>query len=152
MTIVEQECRGEKEVVDASTLGRRMAGLRVPVADWKRQRERASEMEAGEVPISAGTGVSLPWTSGAVLANIQPNPTTTSSTRTLRQGRSLSRLRHTRQSHVRQKTVSFPLPLNIFLGHRHSWQAFEDRTAAIPPLNSCPTAQRVGFHPTILKR
>ncbi|KAG7492150.1 hypothetical protein MATL_G00012260 [Megalops atlanticus] len=62
-----------------------MAGLRVPAADWKRQRERASEMEAGEVPISAGTGVSLPWTSGAVLANIQPNPTTTSSTRALRQ-------------------------------------------------------------------
>ncbi|KAI1896407.1 hypothetical protein AGOR_G00094460 [Albula goreensis] len=85
MSIVGQEWRGEREVVDVSTLGRGMAGLRVPAVDWKRQRERASEMEAGEVPISAGTGVSLPWTSGAVLANIQPNPTTTSSTRALRQ-------------------------------------------------------------------
>ncbi|KAJ8414237.1 hypothetical protein AAFF_G00051070 [Aldrovandia affinis] len=119
-----------------------MAGLRVPAADWKRQRERASEMEAGEVPISAGTGVSLPWTSGAVLANIQPNPTTTSSTRTLRQ---------TRQSHVRERHGCFRCPL-VFSWSRQSGKAFEDRTAAIPPLNPCPIAHRVGFHRTIFEK
>lgn len=68
---------GERSKMRMSLL-REMVGSRELRVEWK---EKASEMEAGEVPISAGTGAPVPWTGGAVLANIQPNPcSTTSST------------------------------------------------------------------------
>ncbi|KAI7803232.1 putative zinc finger protein AEBP2-like [Triplophysa rosa] len=63
-----------------------MSGSRELLADWKGERcER--EMEAGGKSLSsAGTGAPVPWTGGAVLANIQPSPcSTTSSTHKQRQ-------------------------------------------------------------------
>lgn len=47
----------------------------------------------GEVPISAGTGAPVPWTGGAVLANIQPNPCSTTSSTHAETGKAHSHLR-----------------------------------------------------------
>lgn len=72
------------------SLLREMVGSRELRVEWK---EKASEMEAGEVPISAGTGAPVPWTGGAVLANIQPNPCSTTSSTHAETGKAHSHLR-----------------------------------------------------------
>ncbi|KAL1277898.1 hypothetical protein QQF64_024571 [Cirrhinus molitorella] len=60
-----------------------MSGSRELRADWK---ESERDGGGGKSLSSAGTGAPVPWTGGAVLANIQPSPcSTTSSTHKQRQ-------------------------------------------------------------------
>ncbi|KAK9977459.1 hypothetical protein ABG768_019272 [Culter alburnus] len=74
--------RGEIENADVA-LEREMSGSRELRADWK---ESERDGGGGKSLSSAGTGAPVPWTGGAVLANIQPSPcSTTSSTHKQRQ-------------------------------------------------------------------
>ncbi|KAF4116297.1 hypothetical protein G5714_003786 [Onychostoma macrolepis] len=73
---------GEIENADVS-LEREMSGSRELRADWK---ESERDGGGGKSLSSAGTGAPVPWTGGAVLANIQPSPcSSTSSTHKQRQ-------------------------------------------------------------------
>lgn len=80
---------GEIENADVS-LEREMSGSRELRADWK---ESERDGGGGKSLSSAGTGAPVPWTGGAVLANIQPSPcSSTSSTHKQRQVRANQRL------------------------------------------------------------
>lgn len=58
--------------------------------EWRGRQ--ASEMEAGGTSISAGTGAPEPWTDGAVLANVQPTPSSTTGLTHAETGKPLSRV------------------------------------------------------------
>ncbi|TRY98244.1 hypothetical protein DNTS_021336, partial [Danionella cerebrum] len=72
------------------SLWKEMSGSRELSADWK---ESERDGGGGKSLSSAGTGAPVPWTGGAVLANIQPSPcSTTTSTLKRRQVRPNQRL------------------------------------------------------------
>ncbi|CAL8287951.1 unnamed protein product [Boreogadus saida] len=101
-----------------------MVGSRELRVEW---REKASEMEAGGTSISAGTGAPVPWTDGAVLANVQPTPSSTTRLTHAETGEPFASLHHA--DHCRVQTRS-PYPnslsstaagrLQLPVDHEHS--------------------------------
>ncbi|CAL8342487.1 unnamed protein product [Arctogadus glacialis] len=77
-----------------------MVGSRELRVEW---REKASEMEAGGTSISAGTGAPVPWTDGAVLANVQPTPSSTTRLTHAETGEPFASLHHADHCRVSQQ-------------------------------------------------